>query len=97
MIFTTKEEFARDSIRFRLTWLKGDNECLEIPRDQYKKLDEAMKEMVTPFHNADHFINSQMNEFLEKYKEYKKNKGDSKYSSAQNGFDSRFHCFADIS
>jgi hypothetical protein len=75
MVFTTKEEFARDSIRFRLTWLKGDNECLEIPRDQYEKLDEAMKEMVTPFHNADHFINSQMNEFLEKYKEYKKNKG----------------------
>jgi hypothetical protein len=53
MGFTTKEEFARDSIRFRLTWLKGDNECLEIPRDQYEKLDEAMKEMVTPFHNGD--------------------------------------------
>jgi hypothetical protein len=75
MGFTTKEESARDSIRFRLTWLKGDNECLEIPRDQYKKLDEAMKEMVTPFHNADHFINSQMNEFLEKYKESKRTKG----------------------
>ena len=30
MGYTTKEEFVRDAIRFRLTWLKGDNECLEI-------------------------------------------------------------------
>jgi hypothetical protein len=72
--FTTKEEFVRDAIRFRLTWLKGDNECLEIPREQYEKLDEALKEMGTPFHNADHFINNQINEILEKYAEYKKSK-----------------------
>jgi hypothetical protein len=26
--FTTKEEFVRDAIRFRLTKLKGDNQCL---------------------------------------------------------------------
>lgn len=74
MDFTTEGEFVRDAIRFRLTWLKGDNECLEIPREQYEKLDEALKEMDTPFHNADHFINNQINEILEKYAEYRKSK-----------------------
>jgi hypothetical protein len=75
--FTTKEEFVRDAIRFRLTWLKGGNECLEIPREEYEKLDEAVKEMDTPFRSAEHFINSQISEILEKYEECKKNKGDS--------------------
>lgn len=78
MGYTTKEEFVRNAIRFRLTWLKGDNECLEVPREQYEKLNEAVTEMDTPFHDAVHFINSQINEILEKYEEYKKNKGDSK-------------------
>ena len=74
MGFTTKEEFVRDAIRFRLTWLKGDNQCLEISREQYEKLGEAVKEMETPFRSAEHFINSQINEFLGKYEEYKKSK-----------------------
>jgi hypothetical protein len=37
-----------------------------------------VKEMDTPFRSAEHFINSQISEILEKYEEYKKNKGDSK-------------------
>jgi hypothetical protein len=65
---------VRDAICFRLTWLKGDNRCLEIPREQYEKLNEAVKEMDTPFHDADHFINNQINEILEKYEEYKNQK-----------------------
>ena len=70
--YTTKEEFVRDAIRFRLTWLKGDNECLEVPRDQYEKINEAVKEMNTPFRDVGHFINKQMSDLLEKYEEYKK-------------------------
>lgn len=62
--FTTKEEFVRDAIRFRLTWLKGDNECLEIPREEYEKVNEAGKEMDRPFRDADHFISNQINEIL---------------------------------
>ena len=72
--YTTKEEFVRDAIRFRLTWLKGDNQCLEIPKEQYDKLDEAIDEMDLPFRGADHFINSQVTGLLGKYEEYKKNK-----------------------
>jgi len=32
MGYNTEEELVRDAIRFKLTWLKGDNQCLEIPR-----------------------------------------------------------------
>ena len=74
MGYTTKEEFVRDAIRFRLTWLKGDNQCLEIPKDQYEKLTEALEEMDMPFHSAEQLINSQINEILEKYEEHKKSK-----------------------
>ena len=70
--FTTKEEFVRDAIRFRLTWLKGDNQCLEIPREQYDRLSEAIREMDTPFRNAEEFINRQIEGFVEKYEEHKK-------------------------
>ena len=70
--FTTKEEFVRDAIRFRLTWLKGDNQCLEIPREQYDRLSQAIREMDTPFSNADDFISRQIEGFVEKYEEHKK-------------------------
>ena len=39
MGFTTKEEFVRDAIRFRLSWLRGNNECIEVPREQYEKIE----------------------------------------------------------
>jgi hypothetical protein len=75
--YTTKEEFVRDAIRFRLNWLKSGNEFLEIPREQYEELNEALKEMDMPFRNADQFVNSQIDAILEKYEEYKKTKGNS--------------------
>lgn len=73
MGYTTKEEFVRDAIRFRLNWLKSGNECLEIPREQYEELNEALKEMDVPFRTAGQFVNSQIDAVLEKYEEYKKN------------------------
>ena len=72
--FTTKEEFVRDAIRFRLNWLKGGNECLEIPREQYEALNEAIKEMDLPFRTVEQFVNNQIDNVLERYEEYKKNK-----------------------
>jgi Arc/MetJ-type ribon-helix-helix transcriptional regulator len=72
MGFTTKEEFIRDAIRFRLSWLERENECVEIPREQYEKLNDAVKEMSTPYQSAENFITSQVNEALEKYEEWKR-------------------------
>jgi len=65
--YTTKEEFIRDAIRFKLTWLSQDYEYIEISKEKYERLNTAMKEMNTPFYNADDFISKQIEEVLEQY------------------------------
>ena len=74
MGFTTKEEFIRDAIRFRLERLKRETECVEVPRDQYEQLGEVMKEMNAPYQSVEEFINSQISEALAKYEQWKKTK-----------------------
>jgi Arc/MetJ-type ribon-helix-helix transcriptional regulator len=70
--FTTKEEFIRDAIRFRLAWLGQETEYVEIEKEQYALLDEAVREMNTPYRSAEGFINTQISEVLEKYEEWKR-------------------------
>ncbi|MGD0028483.1 MAG: ribbon-helix-helix domain-containing protein [Candidatus Bathyarchaeia archaeon] len=72
--FTTKEEFIRDAIRSRLSWLSQDKECVEIQKEQYDLLDEAVREMNTPYHSAEGFINAQIEDALDKYAEWKRAK-----------------------
>jgi hypothetical protein len=72
--FTTKEELIRDAIRFRLTMLKGDYELVEIPKEQYEQLDEALKEMNTPYRTAEDLLIGQVREALEKYEEWKQSR-----------------------
>ena len=72
--FTNKEDFVRDAIRYRLERLKNDNEFLEVSREQYNELEEALKEMGTPFRSPEQFIRSQISEALYKYEEYKRTK-----------------------
>jgi Arc/MetJ-type ribon-helix-helix transcriptional regulator len=69
--FTTREEFIRDAIRFRLTWLSQENEYVEIPREQYDLLNEAVREMNTAYRNVEDFINIQIKEAISKYEEWK--------------------------
>lgn len=69
--FTTREEFIRDAIRFRLDWLSQENEYVVIQKEQYDLLDEAVKEMNTPYQSAEGFVNMQIREVLEKYEEWK--------------------------
>lgn len=71
MGFSTKEAFLSDAARFRLAWLKEDNQCFEISRDEFDSLEKAVREMGTPFASAEDFINSQIAQLLEKYEEYK--------------------------
>jgi Arc/MetJ-type ribon-helix-helix transcriptional regulator len=70
--YTTKEEFIRDAIRFRLSWLKKEYEYIEIPAEQYDMLGEALKEMDTPYRTVEDFINAQTRDALQKYEEWKK-------------------------
>jgi len=70
--YTTKEEFIRDAIRFRLSWLKKEYEYIEMPKEQYDTLGEALKEMDTPYRSVEDFIDTQTRDALQKYEEWKK-------------------------
>jgi uncharacterized protein involved in tolerance to divalent cations len=65
--FTTREEFIRDATRWRLKLFKENEEFVEVPRDKYERLETAVKKMSTPYRGAEDFINTQIEEALEKY------------------------------
>ena len=54
--FTTREEFIRDAVRWRLRFLKEEYEYIEIPKSEYEKLQQAIKDMEMPFLSATNFI-----------------------------------------
>jgi Arc/MetJ-type ribon-helix-helix transcriptional regulator len=72
--YTTKEEFIRQAVRFMLKWESADYEFVEIPREDYEKLDRAVREMNTPYANAEDFICGQIQNVLEQYEEWLKEK-----------------------
>jgi len=65
--YTRKEEFIRQAIRFLLKWESEEYEYIEIPKEKYERLNQAIKEMNTPFYSVNDFINQQIDEILEKY------------------------------
>jgi Arc/MetJ-type ribon-helix-helix transcriptional regulator len=74
--FTTREEFIRDAIRFRLRFLKDQYEYIEIPKEVHEKLQQAIRDMDTPFQNVNDFIEQQIGNLLEKYVAWIKQKED---------------------
>lgn len=74
--YTTKEELIRDAVRWKLRMLKQEFECLEIPRDELEKMQQAIREMEMPFLSAEDFVNQQIRNVLEKYAEWKREKED---------------------
>jgi len=74
--FTTREEFIRDAIRVRLRFLKDQYEYIEIPKEVHEKLQQAIRDMDTPFQNINDFIDQQIRNLLEKYASWIKQKED---------------------
>ena len=68
--YMTREEFIRDATRWRLKTLTDKYEYIEIRKDEYEKLDTAIKEMQLPFHGAHDYIDQQIQNALEKYDEW---------------------------
>jgi len=68
--FTTREEFIRDAVRWRVRFLKERYEYLEIPKEEYEKLQQAIKEMEMPFLSVSDFIDQQIRSLLEKHAEW---------------------------
>jgi len=79
--FTTREEFIRDAVRWRLRFLKEEYEYIEIPKSEYEKLQQAIKDMEMPFLSATNFIEQQIKSLLEKYAEWTRQKEEYKKRS----------------
>lgn len=72
--YTTREEFIRDAVRWRLRFLKDEYEYLEIPKEEHEKLQQAIKEMEMPFLSVGDFIDQQIKSLLEKHVEWTRQK-----------------------
>jgi hypothetical protein len=74
--YTTREEFIRDAIRYRLRFLRDQYEYIEIPMEEYEKLQQAIHDMDTGFLSVDDFIDQQVRSLLEKHQAWAKQKED---------------------
>ncbi|MGC8895636.1 MAG: ribbon-helix-helix domain-containing protein [Candidatus Bathyarchaeia archaeon] len=72
--FTTREEFIRDAVRWRLRFLREEYEYIEIPRDECERVMQAIRDMELPFLSVSEFVEQQIKNLLEKYAEYSKQK-----------------------
>jgi hypothetical protein len=74
--YTTREEFIRDAIRYRLRFLRDQYEYIEIPMEEYEKLQQAIRDMDMGFLSVDGFIDQQVRNLLEKHQAWTKQKED---------------------
>jgi Arc/MetJ-type ribon-helix-helix transcriptional regulator len=71
--YTTREELIRDAIRFKLNALKQKYEYIEVPKEDYDKLQQAVRNMHgSAFESANDFIEQQIRRLLEKYEDWLK-------------------------
>lgn len=74
--YTTREEFIRDAIRFRLRTLNNQFEYVEIQKEDHEKLQQAIQDMDTPFRSVADFIDQQIRSLIDKHEAWKKQKED---------------------
>jgi metal-responsive CopG/Arc/MetJ family transcriptional regulator len=72
--YTTREEFIRDAVRWRLRFLRGGYEYIEVPKEEYERLQQAMKDMDLPFLSVSDFIDQQIKSLLEKHADWSRQK-----------------------
>lgn len=70
--YTSKEEFIRDAARWRLRFLTGTYEYLEVQKEKFEKAEEVIKEMSLPFLGAADFVDKQLETLLEKRAEWQR-------------------------
>lgn len=74
--YTSREEFIRDAIRTQLRFVKDQYAYVEVPKEEYEKLQQALSDLGTEFLSADDFINQQIRNLLQKHQELLKQKED---------------------
>jgi len=58
--YASKEEFMIDAVERRLRVLSGDYRLVKLPKERYKKLESAIREMKLPYRNVADFIAKQI-------------------------------------
>jgi metal-responsive CopG/Arc/MetJ family transcriptional regulator len=74
--YTSREEFIRDAIRTQLRFVKDQYAYVEIPKEEYDRLQQALNDLGTEFLSVDDFINQQIRNLLQKHQELLKQKED---------------------
>jgi len=74
--YTSREEFIRDAIRKQLRFAKEQYTYVEVPKEEYDKLQQAITDLGTEFLSVDDFINQQIRNLLSKHQEWAKQKED---------------------
>jgi Arc/MetJ-type ribon-helix-helix transcriptional regulator len=74
--YTSREEFIRDAIRKQLRQIKEEYTCVEVPKEEYEKIQQAIQDLGADFLSVDDFINQQIRILLERHQEWTKEKED---------------------
>jgi len=72
--YTTREEFIRDATRWRLRFLTGAYEYIEVQKEKYEKVEAAIKEINLPYLGTADFVDKQLESILDKYDEWQRQK-----------------------
>jgi len=65
--YTRKEEFICQAIRFHIKWDSDKYVFLKISKEKYERLKVIVKEISTPYRSVSDFIQTQIEEVLERY------------------------------
>ena len=81
--YTSREEFIRDAIRKQLRLIKDEYTCVEVPKEEYDKMQQALSDLDTGFLSVDDFVNQQIRNLLQNHQEWIKEKEDYERKSSQ--------------
>lgn len=81
--YTSREEFIRDAIRKQLRTIKEEYTCVEVPKEEYEKIQQALNDLNTEFLSVDDFINQQIRNLLQMHQEWVKEKEDFERKTSQ--------------
>ncbi|MCW4024510.1 MAG: hypothetical protein NWF01_05685 [Candidatus Bathyarchaeota archaeon] len=70
--YTSREEFIRDALRNKLNLAKEQYVCIEVPKEEYERMQQAIEDLDTGYLSADDFVNQQIRALLEKHDAYLK-------------------------
>jgi Arc/MetJ-type ribon-helix-helix transcriptional regulator len=74
--YTNREEFIRDAIRTQLRFIKDQYTYVEVSKEEYERMQQALKDLDTEVLSVGDFINQQIRNLLQKHREWARQKED---------------------